>query len=69
VNYGPGSAQTFVKLWWADLGGRKWTLQDQLTAETIVREGNDLAERGLYFNVPAWRVHVFLVKESAGQAL
>jgi hypothetical protein len=58
-----------VKLSWADLGGRKWTLQDQLTAETIVRDGDDLTERGLYLNVPAWRVHIFLIKDCPEQAV
>lgn len=61
VNYGPGNAQTFVKLPWADLKGCTWSLTDQLTRQTIVRDGNDLFDRGLYLDVPAWHVHLFLV--------
>jgi hypothetical protein len=49
------------------LKGRNWTLNDQLTQESLVRAGNDLAERGLYLNVPAWHVHMFLMKESTQQ--
>ena len=63
VNYGPESAQTFVRLPWADLNGRTWTLNDQLTEEILVRDGDDLTERGLYLNVPAWHVHIFLMQE------
>jgi hypothetical protein len=67
VNYGPGSAQTFVRLPWADLKGRNWTLNDQLTQESLVRAGHDLAERGLYLNVPAWHVHMFLMQDNPEQ--
>ena len=63
MNYGSESAQTFVRLPWADLNGRTWTLNDQLTEEILVRDGDDLTERGLYLNVPAWHVHIFLMKE------
>jgi hypothetical protein len=63
VNYGPGTAQTFVQLPWTDLKGRTWSLTDELTQQTIVRDGNDLFDRGLYLDVPAWHVHLFLVHE------
>lgn len=63
VNYGPGTAQTFVKLPWADLKESNWLLTDRLTTQIIRRDGNDLVERGLYLNVPAWHVHIFLLQK------
>ena len=63
VNYGPGLAQTFVKLPWADLKEGRWSLTEQLTRQTIQRDGNDLFERGLYLDVPAWQVHIFLMQK------
>jgi hypothetical protein len=68
VNYGPEAAQTFVRLPWADLNGQIWTLNDQLTEESLVRDGDDLSERGLYLNVPAWQVHIFLMQENTKNA-
>ena len=34
----------------------------------FIVDGDDLAEHGLYLNVPAWHVHIFLMTESAEQA-
>jgi len=72
VNYAPHASQCFVRLPFPDLGGRSWQLRDLLGDATYERDGSDLAIRGLYLDVSAWRAHVFEVShgtrsEVAGQ--
>jgi hypothetical protein len=62
VNYGPRSGQCYVRLPWADVGGRTIILQDRLNSTLrYQRDGTDLWRRGLYLDVPAWGHHVFEV--------
>ncbi|MBX3734389.1 MAG: alpha-amylase [Verrucomicrobiae bacterium] len=61
VNFSGNRGQCFVRLPWADLPGRSWRLRDQLGTASYDREGDDLAARGLYLDVPAWHAHVFEV--------
>lgn len=63
VNYAPHPGQCYVRLG-ADLGGCRWRLQDQLGSETYDRDGDELASRGLYLDVPAWHCHVFALTKS-----
>jgi len=59
VNYSAHQSQCYAQLPFADLGGRSWRLQDQLSAATYEREGQDLIARGLYLDVAPWTSHVF----------
>ncbi len=59
VNYGPSYGQCFVELPWSDLRGAQWRLADQLSPAVYDRDGNDLANRGLYVDMPPWGHHVF----------
>jgi hypothetical protein len=63
VNYGPSPGQCYVDLSGSALaGGHTWRLLDLLTPTvTYEREGGDLAQRGLYLDLPAWGHHVFQV--------
>jgi glycosidase len=62
VNYGPTLGQCYVRLPFANLSGRGWRLRDLLSPAVYDREGTDLANRGLYLDVPAWGRHVFEMK-------
>jgi len=59
VNYAGHSSQCFVRLPFADLGGRHWRLRDLLGTATYERDGSELSFRGLYLDVPSWHPHVF----------
>jgi glycosidase len=63
VNYAGHQSQCYVALPWSDLTGRTWRLQDRLGEAVYDRDGTDLAERGLYLDMPAWGTHMFEVQE------
>jgi hypothetical protein len=58
VNYAPNQSQCYVRLPFSDLCNKQWMLQDLLSDARYDREGNDLASRGLYLDVPSWKAHV-----------
>jgi hypothetical protein len=59
VNYGPNSGQCYVPLPFANLRGRKFLLRDLMSPARYERNGNDMAGRGLYLDMPEWAFHVF----------
>ena len=59
VNYAPNQSQCYVRLPFADLGSRRWRLQDLLCDATYERQGEDLRGRGLYLDEPAWSAQVY----------
>ena len=59
VNYGPSQGQCYVTLGMEGLRGRSFTLADLLSDVSYMREGNGLANEGLYLDVPAWGHSVF----------
>jgi hypothetical protein len=62
VNYGPTRGQCYVALPWTDLKNRSIVLADLMhPGVQYERDGRDLADRGLYLDVPAWAYHVFEV--------
>lgn len=66
VNYANQRGQCFVRF--GDFGSRfyskTFTLLDLLSGEVYIREGNALADQGLYLDVEPWKVHVFEVFQS-----
>jgi len=62
VNYAPNPSQGYVRLPFADLGGRSWRLQDQLGGASYESAGDDLSSRGLYVDLGPWQYHVFRVE-------
>ena len=64
VNYAPNQGQCYVRLPFSDLANRRWRLQDVIGDATYDREGSDLQGRGLYLDEPAWKYHVFTMKET-----
>jgi hypothetical protein len=58
VNLAPAPAQARVHVPWADpLRGRQWQLTDRLSGESFAREGDELAEQGLYVGLDGWASH------------
>ncbi len=64
VNYAPNQSQCYVRLPFADLGNRRWRLQDLIGDATYDREGCDLQAQGLYLDEPAWHYHAFTMVEA-----
>jgi hypothetical protein len=65
VNYAAHPSQCYVRLPFADLGGRQWRLRDLLGDAAFDRDGNDLLSRGLYLDVSPWQSHVFEMNPGA----
>ena len=60
VNYAPNQSQCHVRLPFADLGGKKWQLQDQLSGQLRL-EWRRSAGRGLFLDMAPWQASVFLL--------
>jgi glycosidase len=61
VNYAPNKSQCHVRLPFADLAGKKWRLQDQLTTAGYEWNGDDLHGRGLFLDLAPWQACAFLL--------
>ena len=59
VNYSMYASQCFIGLPFPDLSGKQWRIKDELGNFVYDREGNDLASRGLYLDIPGWHYHLF----------
>lgn len=64
VNYASHQSQCYVRLPFADIAGKKWQLQDQLSSASFERNGDDLAGRGLYLDMAPWQVAVYAMSIS-----
>jgi hypothetical protein len=63
VNYAANPSQCHVHLPFADLGGKKWRLQDELSAAAYDWQGDDLLARGLYLDMRPWEAYVFMMTQ------
>jgi hypothetical protein len=61
VNYSPASAQGRIPLPDFELKGATWTLYDALNRAEYERDGDEMAEYGLYVDLKAWGAHVFTI--------
>ena len=66
VNYSPNQSQCHVRLPFADLAGKKWRLQDQLSPASYEWNGDDLSGRGLFLDMAPWQACVFSMSRSTG---
>lgn len=66
VNYGGTRGQTYVTLPFGGLNDRWYRLKDLLSDAVYDRDGDELAARGLFLDMPAWGAHVFEVSQPAG---
>src|SRR5262249_3063967 len=58
VNYAPNQSQCYLRLPFPDLCGRRWQIEDRLSAAQFNRDGNDLQSRGLYLDMRPWEAAV-----------
>lgn len=65
VNYAANQGQCYVRLPFGDLAGRQWRLEDQLGGPDYDRDGNDLAGRGLYLDLPPWGIALYALRRRA----
>jgi glycosidase len=63
VDYAPNQSQCHVRLPFDDLAGHRWQIKDLLGDASYEWDGNDLQERGLYLDEPAWRARVFTISK------
>jgi hypothetical protein len=61
VNFSDAPAQGMVALEWNDLPGRGWRFADLLEVVTFERDGDNLADSGLFVDLQPWRFHVLSV--------
>lgn len=59
VNYADHPSQCSLTMPWSDFAGRGWCLRDRMGTNLYERDGEELATRGLYLDLPAWAYHVF----------
>lgn len=62
VNYGPDGGRCHVRVPFDDLGETQFDLVDRLTDDKYTRGGDDLADHGMYVELPGWGAHVFAVE-------
>jgi hypothetical protein len=62
VNLSGDPAQGRVRLPWADLEDRAWSLTDRLSDATYDHDGGALAAEGLYVGLDPWGSHVLAVR-------
>ena len=57
-----------MRLPWGDLDGHAWTLEDQLTATSFERSGDEMASEGLYVALATMGVALpgFLISPGLG---
>jgi hypothetical protein len=48
-----------------DLSNRRLILQDVLTGVNYTRSGDDMANAGLFVDLPAWGRHFFKISDAA----
>jgi glycosidase len=68
VNYGPTQGQCYVPLPLHAWRGRKVYLTDLLGPARYERDGDQLNQRGLYLDLPAWGGHLFTMSTEPAPA-
>ncbi|RKT22897.1 alpha amylase catalytic subunit [Paraburkholderia sp. RAU2J] len=61
VNYAGNGSQCYIRIPFVDVIGRTVRLRDLMGSASLDRDGNELATRGLYLDLPPWGYHVFEV--------
>jgi glycosidase len=59
VNFAANQSQCYLPLPFEELLGKSLSLKDLLNAVTYDRDGDDMARRGLFLDMPPWGYHVF----------
>lgn len=61
INYSGHSSQGNVRLPWSDLEDRQWNFLDEINRTEFKRDGNDLAQNGLFVDLEPWHYHVLIM--------
>jgi hypothetical protein len=59
VNDAGDAASAMVHVPWDDIAGCAWQLDNRLSGASYARDGNDMAQHGLFVALPPWGAHVF----------
>jgi hypothetical protein len=62
VNLSEAPAQAQIPLPWTDLPGRRWSLTDLISGEDFDRDGGELADPGLYVDMPPGQFYLLAVR-------
>ena len=62
VNFSGQPAQGQIPLPWDRLPGRGWALRDLLQQTTFDRDGGELADPGLFVDLPPWQYHLLALE-------
>lgn len=68
VNLSDGAAQARVRLPWKDLAERTWRLEDRLVSQGFERDGDELADDGLYVALDGWGHHFLAFSPESASA-
>ncbi|WP_055073519.1 alpha-amylase family glycosyl hydrolase [Pseudanabaena sp. 'Roaring Creek'] len=63
VNYAGNQSQCFVHMPWDVTSKLKYVFKDLVGSESYIRNGEELANRGLYLDLPPWGYHIFKFHE------
>jgi hypothetical protein len=63
VNLSGEPSQGRLPLHWKDLPGQDWRLTDLLEERAFDRDGDELADPGLFVALPPWRCHLLTVEQ------
>jgi len=64
INFAPHQSQCYVRLPFTNMTGRTVQLKDSMGPAQYERNGDDMASRGLYLDLPPWGYHVFTLSSS-----
>ena len=67
VNLSDSAVQARVSLRCPEVGSGKWLLTDELSGDKYEREGDELAQSGLYVELKPWGCHFLHCVQSEGQ--
>jgi hypothetical protein len=59
VNYAGNQGQCYVKLPFADRPRATLRFSDLMSDASYDRDGREVADRGLYLDMPSWGYHIF----------
>jgi hypothetical protein len=63
VNFASHQSQCYVRLPFPDLRQGRWQFNDLMNVQQYEYEGGNLANSGLYIDIPGWAYHVFQVSQ------
>ena len=58
VNLSSSGAQGTIRVPWNELKGKTWQITDLFTGQVYARSGDEIANSGLYVDLPPWGFHV-----------